>query len=165
MEKQTIVDENDNVIGTKVRSKIMQSDIYRVSCLWLRNSKGEVLLAQRAFNKKNDPGKWGPAVAGTVSENETYEENIQKEILEELGIDDINLAAGPKKFFNGEHRFFYQVYFGVTDKDESEFKIQKEEVEGVKWFNEQKFLKEVKEKPDKYISSVEMMIEAIYKID
>jgi isopentenyldiphosphate isomerase len=80
MEKQVIVDESDNVIGAKIRSDILPDDIYRVSCLWLRNPSGEVLLAQRSFDKKNDPGRWGPAVAGTVSENETYEENIRKEI-------------------------------------------------------------------------------------
>ncbi len=43
-----VVDENDNVIGSKSRDEIDYSkDIYRVSCLWVTNPKGEVLLAQR----------------------------------------------------------------------------------------------------------------------
>ncbi len=88
MSKIIVVDENDKEIGVKERSKITHDDIYRVSGLWLTNSKGEILLAQRSFNKPrdNDPGKWGPAVAGTVDEDETYKENIQKEIKEELGL-------------------------------------------------------------------------------
>lgn len=51
MEKQIIVDKDDNVVGAKERNEIVQSDIYRVSCLWLRNLKGDVLLAQRRLIK------------------------------------------------------------------------------------------------------------------
>lgn len=130
----------------------------------VKELKGRCITCPEAFDKMNDPGKWGPAVAGTVSENETYEENIQKEILEELGVNDIELTPGPKKFVDGNHRFFDQIYFGLTDREAHDFKIQKEEVEKVQWFNEQDFLREAKEAPDKYISSVETMIEAIYEI-
>lgn len=62
MTQIVIVDDNDIVIGLKDRSEIKSLDIYRVSALWVVNNEGDVLLAQRAFNKKNNPGKWGPAV-------------------------------------------------------------------------------------------------------
>ena len=53
MKKKTIiVDENDKKIGLKMRGDIKQKEIYRVSALWIENSKGDVLLAQRSFNKK-----------------------------------------------------------------------------------------------------------------
>ena len=54
--KIIIVDENDNIIGYKERGTIEQSDIDRVSALWITNSKGEFLLARRAYTKKNNPG-------------------------------------------------------------------------------------------------------------
>ena len=50
--KIVIVNENDEIIGSKERGTLNQSDIYRVSALWIQNSKGEILLAQRSFNKK-----------------------------------------------------------------------------------------------------------------
>lgn len=53
-----IVDQNDEIIGYKDRADISSDDIYRVSALWVENSKGEFLLAQRGFMKKNGPGRW-----------------------------------------------------------------------------------------------------------
>lgn len=66
--KIIIVNENDEIIGHKARGTLEQLDIYRVSALWIKNSQGDILLAQRKFTKKHDPGKWGPAVAGTNDE-------------------------------------------------------------------------------------------------
>jgi isopentenyldiphosphate isomerase len=73
--KIIIVNEKDKEIGLKERGTLKTEDIYRVTALWITNSKDEILLAKRALTKSNDPGKWGPAVAGTVDEGETYEEN------------------------------------------------------------------------------------------
>jgi len=52
-----IVDEKDKIIGYKDRKEIQKEDIYRVSALWITNSKDEILLAQRAFSKSHDPGR------------------------------------------------------------------------------------------------------------
>ena len=82
-----VVDEEDNVVGAELRSIVDEKGLrYRVSGLWLRNSRGEVLLARRALTKTHYPGRWGPAVAGTVEEGESYEQNIVKEAEEELGL-------------------------------------------------------------------------------
>ena len=67
-----IVDLNDEIIGHKPRNEIdFKKDYYRIGCLWLTNSKGEVLIAQRLLAKDKDPGKWGPAAAGTLEMGET----------------------------------------------------------------------------------------------
>lgn len=81
-----IVNLDDEIIGYKPRKDITLQDVYRVSALWIENSQGEILLAQRGFLKSVDPGKWGAAVAGTVEKDESYEENILKEMQEELGL-------------------------------------------------------------------------------
>lgn len=77
-----IVNEQDEIIGYKDRKDRNTVDITRITGLWLWNEKGEVLLAQRALSKDINPGLWGPAVAGTVEEGETYESNIIKEAEE-----------------------------------------------------------------------------------
>ena len=90
-EKIIIVDKNDKIIGYKIRGTLDKNGIYRVSALWITNSLGEILLARRSRKKDKHPLKWGPAVAGTVEEGETYEQNIVKEAWEELGLKNFNL--------------------------------------------------------------------------
>src|ERR1700761_7819266 len=97
MELIQIVDENDTLIGHKPRDQVSATtDYYRIACLWLENSKGEVLLAQRKWTKKNDPGTWGPAAAGTVDQGETYEQNMYKEAQEEIGVSGVTFTPVTK---------------------------------------------------------------------
>ena len=61
-EQIIIVNDLDKVIGYKERDKMTSKDIYRVSVLWIINSKGEILLAKRALTKKSDPENGGQAL-------------------------------------------------------------------------------------------------------
>jgi len=150
-EEIIIVDKEDNVIGFKHRDSLDSSDIYRASALWLTNSKGEILLAKRSYNKKKHPGMWGPAVAGTLEKDETYDSNIIKEAEEELGLTNLKLEKGPKGFSNVDFVHFTQWYKAVIDKEAKDFKIQKEEVEEVKWFSEQELEEQLKINPEKFL--------------
>jgi len=153
-----IVDEQDNIISYKNREQLAPGDIYRVAALWIMNSVGDVLLAQRAFTKSHDPGRWGPAVAGTVEEGESYESNIVKEAEEELGLNDIEPVPGPKLRVRGQHNHFTQRFTLVVDKPASEFEIQKAEVDQVKWFSKQELERELNEHPEQYLKSLRDMI-------
>jgi isopentenyldiphosphate isomerase len=74
-----IVDAQDNVIAHKNRASIgYANDIFRTASLWITNSNGDVLLAQRKLDKKVDPGKWAEAVSGTVENDNTYETIIRE---------------------------------------------------------------------------------------
>src|SRR3989338_4963070 len=94
--KIPIVDENDEIIEYKDEKDRKPEDICRVAGLWVTAPNGDILLAQRAFVKKRSPGVWGPAVAGTVEEGETYEQNIIKEAEEEIGLKNLKPIFGPK---------------------------------------------------------------------
>lgn len=84
-EFMTLVDEKDNLLWYKERWTLnYEKDIYRISVLRLENSKWEVLISQRSFKKKNQPGIRWPAVSGTVNDKENYEQNILKEAKEEI---------------------------------------------------------------------------------
>jgi len=109
-----IVDDQDNLIGAKPRNEIdFKNDYYRISGLWLTNSKGQILIAQRLLTKDKDPGKWGPAAAGTLEVGETYESNAYKEADEEIGLTGVKFTQGPKmkfttlviRFANGIRQF------------------------------------------------------------
>ncbi len=137
MDRQIIVDKNDNVIGLKKRNEITREDIYRVSVLWITNSKDQVLIAQRELNKSHNPGLWEPTVAGTVDEGESYEENVLKETWEEIGLrlTSKDIKTGPKLFLDKDPkwRFFCQIFLYKSDKTISEFVIQKDEVKDLRW--------------------------------
>lgn len=159
--KIIIVDEKDNVIGNKEREEMEASDIYRVSALWITNSQGEVLLARRALTKSHSPGKWGPAAAGTIEEGETYFSNIVKEAKEELCLENIKPQIGPKIRVDKDYNYFCQWYLLEIDKSAKEFKLQKEEVEEVKWIFQKELLDEIKEKPENFVEAIKEWIEMV----
>lgn len=159
MKNVIIVNENDEVIGHKERGVVTSKDVYRVSALWITNSKGEILLAKRAYTKSNNPGKWGPAVAGTNEEGETYESNIYKEAEEEIGLSGIKLQKGPKQRRSGKWNYFGQWYFATVDKPIGEFRIQEKEVAELQWFPKKELRNEIKENPDKFLRAVGEFVE------
>lgn len=152
--KIPIVDENDNVIEYRERDNRDTNAIYRVSSLWITDTNGKILLARRAFNKAHDPGKWGPAVAGTVEEGETYEENIIKEAHEELGLKDIKPTAGIKKRRKTKWNYFAQEFLLTLPDGFNDFKIQENEVAEVRWFSEKELREKLKENPNDFLKGI-----------
>lgn len=154
MEYIIVVDQYDNVIGYKPREQISSTDIYRISTLWVRNSKDQVLLAQRKFSKRIEPGCWGPAVSGTVEKGETYYSNIMKESQEELGLESIK-PIRHKKYKPSElgGNYFVQSYLLDIDLEQDEFKTQDSEVEQVRWFNKKDIKNMIKNNTEEFVAS------------
>lgn len=164
MEIITIVDENDNVIGSKPRNETLTTDIYRGTSLWIEDGKGNVLLTKRALGKRNDPGKWMPAAcAGTVAEGETYEENLIKEAQEELGLDlsNVRFELIRKRFNDGKHKYFSSKFKVILEIKPEELILDKNEVEEVKWFKKSELSKQVRENPDRFVSCMKDSLEGL----
>jgi isopentenyldiphosphate isomerase len=53
----TVVNKQDEIIGYKARKDITRDDTYRVAACRIRDEQGNILLAQRAWTKKHNPGK------------------------------------------------------------------------------------------------------------
>jgi isopentenyl-diphosphate delta-isomerase len=158
MEKIVIVNDKDKVIGCKDRYKSnCRTDIYRVSALWIENKKGEILLARRSLTKKHNSGKWGPAVAGTNADGETYKLNIIKESREELGLINVNPLKLRKEFVKNKYQHFTQ-WFYIILNDVKEFQYQKEEVEEIRWFKEEDLLVLTKNNPSNFLEGMEKWI-------
>lgn len=150
-----VVNEHDTVIGYKDRDSLSPGDIYRVTSLWLTNEKREVLLAQRSFLKKKDPGKWSCAVAGTVDEGEEYDDNIVKETAEEIGVTLAlnDLKKGPKMRLQGSHNDFFDQWYMGTIKSDQPLHKQDEEVEALRWIHPDELSRLLISQPDYFVPS------------
>jgi len=165
--RQIIVDEDDKIIGHKYRDEMTTDDIYRVSALWLTNSNDDIMLAQRSFSKKNGPGLWGPAVAGTLDEGETYLGNITKETNEEIGLDvsPEQFTVGPKTapHTTSDRKYFGQWYLYKIDKPAQDFMLQEEEVAQVEWFTSASIREALRTRSEDFVPSMSFYFDLLCK--
>jgi len=150
-----VVNEQDEVIGYKERSDRDSGQITRVTGLWVTDENGNILLAQRARHKKNNPGLWGPAVSGTIEKDETYESNIIKEAKEEINLEGFDFVPAKKFRMSTDHEYFAH-WFTVIVPHDYPLKKEDNEVETIKWFSKEELLKLTKEKPEIFLLSFPM---------
>ncbi len=130
-----LVDENDNIIGEVLKSHANSDPklIHREAAIAVFNTKGEVLLQQRALTKRNNPGAWKTTAAGHVGKGEDPKVAVKRELNEELGItvEPHFMYKELEDFKNLERRFSY-VYWGLLKEDQP-LVLDKEEVMDAKW--------------------------------
>jgi 8-oxo-dGTP pyrophosphatase MutT (NUDIX family) len=123
----TIVDENNNVVGTEPRSKMRAEGLpHRANYILVFNSEGELFLQKRTMSKDIYPGYYDVATGGVVLAGESYDASALRELEEELGIQGVKL----KQHFDFFHedvgnRVWGRVYSCVYDGD---IVLQEEEV-------------------------------------
>lgn len=138
MELLDVYDENNNYLGYSLdRKEVHEKKLWHHhASAWIINKEGKILLQQRAFTKKKNPGKWA-RTGGHVNAGETCEQAVKREIYEEIGLkveEKINNYEIFKKEDEKEKYFTYGYIF-ITDLKEKDFKLQKEEVNAVKYFS------------------------------
>jgi len=155
-----ICDEANNPTGVqKMKSEAHKDGLWhRAVHIWLYNSKGEILLQWRAKNKLLYPDMWDISAAGHVSAGEDPITSGLREINEEIGLnvkkEDLlffkikKVSAFYKAIKNNE---FYYVYFLKHDGDPKKLKLQKEEVQDIRFFPLNQLENELKKNPSKYV--------------
>lgn len=110
--------------------------------IWIINSNNEILVQKRSKSKKNFPDLWDMPSAGHVVAGETSIEGAIRETYEELGIktkkEDYIFV---KEYIYDKFFEIAQVYLLKLDIKISDFKLQSEEVEQVKWLTLDEFEK------------------------
>jgi isopentenyldiphosphate isomerase len=144
-----LVDENDNIINKIPRSKLTNDDCWRIISLWITNDKGEVLLQQRSFDKKVAPGIWTAAVEGTVDYGDSYIVTAKREAEEEVGLNNLDIKKAGKYFgpWGGFGKRQCQGFTAIYNGDPNDFKIQKSEVNEVRWITVDEIKKFYQESP------------------
>jgi 8-oxo-dGTP pyrophosphatase MutT (NUDIX family) len=114
--------------------------------VWIKNDKGEYLIAQRSEKKEKDPLKW-ECVGGSVLKGENSLQGAIRETKEEVGID-LNEADGKlvysntRKVMNGK-KFndimdaWLFIYNGEVDLE----KATTDEVKDIKWVKREEIFK------------------------
>jgi isopentenyldiphosphate isomerase len=153
-----IVNEQDEIICYKERSEVQKEDIYRVSALWITDESKRVLLARRAYTKPRHGGRWGPAVAGTVEEGETYESNIIKETGEELGLWKTSPVFYSKLRIRGENNFFTS-WYKLTVDSSIKFVLKEDEVAEILWWERMVLRERFKHHPEEFVPSASQWME------
>lgn len=163
MPRIIIVDENDTPVGVKERSGLAPDDIYRVSGLWITNTSGHILIARRALTKDKNPGRWGPAVAGTIEDGETYESNILKEAEEEIGLTLLlsDIQTGPKTKLHGIHTYFTQWFFLRRNIAIEDLTLDRTEVEEVRWVSRDELLALFQKDPHSFVGTMPEWIDMV----
>lgn len=149
MEWLDIVDENGMPTGKQVtRTQAHAEGIrHRTSHVWLlrrKNNAIQLLLQKRSACKDSNPGCYDISSAGHIPAGSDFLSSALRELQEELGV----VADKNDLIDCGLRRFHYQsvfhgkpfsdcqvsrVYALWLDRDESDFTLQTEEVESVRW--------------------------------
>lgn len=139
MELIQIVDENGEFTG-QVLDKEEAHDknlLHNEIAVFIINDCKQVLLQKRSANKRFNPNQWG-LCAGHVDAYESLESAALRELKEEVGLEieksdlykfgkrDIKISD-----INSHITYFFYV---KSNKKQSEFVIQTEELSEVKWF-------------------------------
>src|SRR5258708_7805418 len=130
-----VVDENNKPLQAKSRSETHAKHLWhRCSHIWIINAKKQILSQKRTLFKDVNPGKWEVHFGGHVKKGEDYINNAIIESKEEIGLDR-----------NKNDMIFFKIYKYLKDKEFqgifytswsnsiSDLKLEKEEVEEVKW--------------------------------
>lgn len=130
MELRDLYDANKKVTGlTFVKGEqVPKGFYYLIVAIYIQNSKGEFLIQKRV---KRKGGKWA-TTAGHPKAGETSLEGLFTEVDEEIGI---NLRNGQPVLIEtwNKNDQFFDIYYLKKDIDLKDIKIQKEEVDDVKW--------------------------------
>ena len=95
-----IIDIDDQIIGQATREAIYANKhIHRIVHVIVRDSSGKQLLQLRSAQSSYLPLHWSTAVGGHVHAGESYEEAAQREMQEEIGIENCELREIGKFFY------------------------------------------------------------------
>lgn len=112
-----VVNANDEVIGTATRGQVHADPtfIHRAAGAYVFNRKKQLLMQKRSESKDMFPGYWVFSVGGHVDSGDSYDQAIQREIKEELGVE-MNVSRVEKTLQREpEETEFWQIYMGIHD--------------------------------------------------
>ena len=164
-EKVILVDQNDQQIGLMDKIEAHEKALlHRAFSVFVMNSKGELMLQQRALHKYHSPGQWTNTCCSHQRDGETTLEAGKRRLMEEMGftvlLEERFSFIYKAAFDNGltEHEFDH-VLIGTYDEDPL---INKEEVADWKWMSLDKVKEDIEQHPEIYTPWFKIIFDKFY---
>ena len=148
-----LVDENDTPVGAQEKIIVHQQGLlHRAFSIFIFNTKGELLLQQRADDKYHSGGLWTNTCCSHPRFGEDIKFAVKRRLYEEMGLKTKSKFAFSfvyKAFFeNGLIEYEYDnVFIGISD----ELPVtQSSEVKNWKYMSLPELAKEINMHPDEY---------------
>lgn len=153
MEQVILVDENDQPIGLMEKQAAhVTPHLHRAFSIFIFNSKGELLMQQRALSKYHSPGLWTNTCCSHPRDGETLAEATSRRLMEEMGMacpmHEVYTFIYKAPVGEGliEHEFDH-VWIGRSDDTPN---INREEVESWKYMSLSELKNDIYIHPDCY---------------
>jgi isopentenyl-diphosphate delta-isomerase len=153
-EMVVLVDEENSVLGYVGKLEAHQKALlHRAISVIVFNSKGEMLVQQRAWEKYHWAGIWSNTCCSHPRKDESFQHAAERRLFEELGI---------KIALKEEFQFIYKAFdekSGLTEWEydtvftgvfDGSFEFNKEEVADVRWMKTEDVMNDIQEKPEQY---------------
>lgn len=173
-----IIDQKGKPTGEIVERNVAHANgiWHRTSHVWLlrfKDNKLQILLQKRTMSKDSFPGCYDISSAGHIPAGVDFVSSALRELQEELGITarpEELILCGDRKIitddvFHGKpfhDRQYSRVFVLWCDKDVSEFFLQPEEIDSVKWLDFNACLEAVKTNAIPHCIDVEELL-LVYK--
>jgi len=172
MEYLDLLDADGNKTGVKkLKDQVHREGLlHKCVHVWIVNGKGEILLQKRA-GKLSFPFHWDASAAGHISAGSEPITTAVKETLEELGLEvsekEFEFLFTVKQLHKSGANFIeneiVDVYLVEKDLNLSSLKLQKSEVDCVKWIHFKELQKQISEGKEKIVPHPEEY-ERLFKI-
>lgn len=159
-----LVDEKDNEVGTGEKLETHQKALlHRAFSILVFNSRGEMMLQQRAKSKYHCGGLWSNACCGHPRPGEGVDSAAKRRLMEEMGFEcdlqEVKTFIYRVKFDNGlaENEFLH-VFRGNFDGLP---KINSDEADDWKWIGMDELREDIKQNPGKYSYWFKLILEKL----
>ena len=148
MELFDVVDENDRVIGQRMRAEVHSLKLrHRAVHVFLFRSDGCLLIHLRTASKEEFPSVWTSSASGHVSAGESYDSAVVRELREELGIESSlhrlqKFDACPETSL--EFTTLYQA------KSAASLTVESSEIAAVQWLQPEEIARRVRDDPNAF---------------
>ena len=159
-----LVDDKDNELGSMDKLSVHQKGLlHRAFSIFIFNSKGELLLQQRAEGKYHSEGLWANTCCSHPRNGEKVSDAVHRRLREEMGmVCELHFKFSfiyKKQFDNGltEHELDH-VYFGRSDELP---KLNKEEVKDWKYLTLDQLESDIEKKPYQYTAWLKVSLSKV----
>ena len=160
-----LVDEKDNQLGLMPKMEAHEkAELHRAFSVFIFNSKGELMLQQRAAHKYHSPLLWTNTCCSHQRNGETNIEAGERRLVEEMGF-----KANLKEIFS----FIYKAPFdnGLTEHEFDHVmvgyfdglpEINPEEVASFKWMSLEAVKEDIELRPNLYTAWFKIIFKESY---